>query len=293
MTRLVATAFLRPSDNRVETGPWEILSKGEWSHLGDDIPGWDYATEVTLRRHLTVDVEGIKADCLLPDCSELELGVDLRSSKTGTKLALARENIVPGQQNYLDVTFGGSELGGTLQLSTRILLMDPGKPENRLTPKLRGTILWQDQFSTRLEGSGSLFPIEMIDFESAGLPEESAWYLEWDSSNLNAATMGCLRLFVNKNHQTAVSAFTGSSDSRELILSMAKYDALRTLIDSGLEHPDFDPHADYLPGTVGDTIRTALRLPFSAQAVGSIRGLRDQDPSEYMARIQSSIRFLR
>jgi len=223
----------------------------------------------------------------------LALGVDIRSSKTGRKVSLARLNIISKRENCVNVTFGGSELGGTLQINTRILLMDPGEVGNRLTPKLTGTILWQDRFSTRLEGSGSLFPIEVIDFESAGLPDGSAWLLEWDPSNLNSATLGSLRLFVNKNHENVLSAFTGNSESKQLILSAAKYDALRTLIDSALEHSEFDPHADYPPGTVGNTIRTAVQIAFPAQTVGNIRGLRAQDSGEYLARIQSSIQFLK
>ena len=70
-----------------------------------------------------------------------------------------------------------------------------------------------------------------------------------------------------------------------------RFDLLRQIIEGALESDEFVDGIDYPPGTVGASMRMALRLAFGAQPLETVRALRRTARSEFEVRVQAASRL--
>src|SRR5699024_10385738 len=91
----------------------------------------------------------------------------------------------------LQFEINGPMIGGLLTVETMLILIDPGYTASPLAPKSTGSILWQQPHTTSLEGIGTRFPVEVIDFSSTNwLPSDASWHLSWERNDLHSTALG-------------------------------------------------------------------------------------------------------
>lgn len=290
MNRITSPPFLRASPDDVRPGPWQILLRGQWLDLPDRIPEWDYATELVLQRPVEVNDAVVRETCELPESVPLVLGVTWHASGTNRRGAFPPAEIREGRA-MLVARLAGEELGGQLHLRTSLILPDCVARISPIAAHRAGSMLWSDMVSVHLEGSSSMFPLELIDFAATGLaPSEAGWYLDWNPADPTSATLGSMRLYLNSAHDAVRRAGSHPEADGETgaITSALRFDVLRQLIEGALESDEFLDGVEYPAGTVGASMRTALRLAFGGQPLETVRVLRRTARSEFEVRVQAA-----
>jgi hypothetical protein len=184
----------------------------------------------------------------------------------------------------------GEQLGGTLRLELVIALAQEGGSGD-LSATRAGSILWRDTTRVELEGAGARFPIQMMDFERAGIAggQYSAWMLVWSPDRVEAPVLGALRLLLNSGHPTIQRLVVEGSSKPELVAvqSALSHDLRRQLILGALSNQDFDRDEDYGEGTLGTVLQGVLDITFADQSLDSIRGFHERHPAEFETTLQA------
>jgi hypothetical protein len=295
VTSIVALPYLQARRERVMAGEW----------LGPDglpiasVPDWDYATPVRATRAVAVDLGGVRSDCRLGDAGRLSIAVIWRSTRTSARGA-GPVVAIPGAggawSGELSLELDGAELGGELRLITRLLLSGSSRPGSPLVPHLAGSVLWEDRHFVLLEGGGARFPMEAIDFDAARLPAAGAsWYLHWPREDLHEPLLGALRLYVNDAHPTIQALLSGelSDGVTAGVISMMRYDTVRSMISAALFDDDFveDPQ-QYGDGSVGGLLRRMVNGYWPDQTVASLRNHLLSRPESFECELQDRMRLL-
>lgn len=293
MTRITSPPFLAAPADHIRPEAWQVLINGQWQDLPERIAEWDYATELTLRRVVEVNDAVVREACELPGDAPLALGVTWHASGTNRRGAFPLVGIRDGRAP-LFVRLAGDELGGQLHLRTPLILAENISRVSPVGAHRAGSMLWSDLVSVHLEGNSAMFPIELIDFEATGLaPADAVWYLDWNPADPTSATLGSLRLYLNAGNEAVRRAGgePGADPESQTITSAMRFDVLRQLIEGALENDEFDDGVEYPTGTVGASMRSALRLTFGGQPVNAIRALRRTSRSDFEVRIQAASRL--
>ena len=294
MPRPVTVPYLKPSDDLVVASPWETWQDNSWDPLGDRVPEWDYRTTLMLRRTVSIDTTEVERQCHLPLSAPLALTVAWHATQTNQRGSLGTVPFDNDCATFL-AELPGTSLGGQLALTTHLVLASNVDPEDEFAPRRAGTILWKDRVATHLEGTAAMFPMEAADFAAIGYPGKAAWYLEMDDSDLERATLGCLRLFVNSSHEDLRRALeNGPSDSvTSQLLSTLHWDVMRQMLDRALDNPEFDPALDYPAGSLGASLSNLVKQVFGTSSVTVVRNTKASDRPEFETRIQAISGFLR
>jgi hypothetical protein len=139
-----------------------------------------------------------------------------------------------------------------------------------------------------------MFPVDLVDFGETGVASPFAcWYLDWNPTDLEAATLGSMRLYINSAHDNLQQAVAASetNGTGAAITSALRYDVLRQIIEGALASEDFDDQTDYPAGSIGSSMRGAVRIAFGADSVDTVRALRDTARAEFESRIQAAVRL--
>lgn len=293
MTRVSTPPFRQAAAGSILPADWEVLSDTTWIPLGESLDAWDYATPVPLRRKVEVQLDEVRESCRLPSGAPIALSVVWHSTGTNRRGSLVNVR-VEDDQIILAASLPGQNLGGQLRLHTRLILSGANPDPVPLAPRRPGSILWEDRIVVHLEGESPMFPVEVVSFPEIGLPEGAAWYLDWNPSELDHATLGAIRLFVNSDHETVHRAVTApkADDEARAVISTLRWDLLRQLVEGALDVEDFDPSTEYAPGSLGRSLRSALTTAFGRESAGGLRSLRTIDRSRFDARIQAAAALL-
>jgi hypothetical protein len=266
--------------------------------LPPSLPSWDYNLDVRVARTLTLDLDGIRADCGLTAGHPLAAVVTWRS--TGTILrGCAIEHTLPGSgtvQIELEAVVPGSAVRGLLHVQTRVVLADAVPAAGALQPALAASVLWEDDAEVALEGVGSRFPMDLVAFADTGYaPPEAAWYFSWDPEDLHQPFMGAVRLLVNASHpRMAEMARKPSDPANAAVASMMYFDMGRTLLSGALRNDEYVAAPDQFPeGSVGATAYGLMRTFFPADTAQGLRSTMEQRPAEFDAQLQAALRLLR
>lgn len=265
--------------------------------LADRLSGWDYNSDLRLGRLVSVDAAGIRTDCGLGPDDQIALVAIWRSTGTILRGLGAGQRVREGTpaQVRLEARLPSASLGGTLVVQTRLILAAARPGAGPLEPRMAGSVLWQDEVAVTLEGIGSRFPVEVVDFEASGwLPPGAAWYLAWDSLELDEPFLGSVRLLANaKNRRVAAAAQNPKHPANAPTASMMYYDVGRTLIRGALASDEFTARPDqYREGSTGWAVHALLRALFPAESPAGLRGLMEQHPAEFDAQLQAALRLL-
>ena len=134
----------------------------------------------------------------------------------------------------VDIQLNGAALGGRLTLETLLVVTAP-RPLDRLAPQHPGSIIWRDSSWTDLEGVGTQFPTDTLDFKAVGLDPDAGWQFRIDLSDPEARFMSSARLTLNSGHAAIVRLLAGAKDEgTEQLLRTLNWDVTRQMVLRGL-----------------------------------------------------------
>ena len=184
-------------------------------------------------------------------------------------------------------TVPGHNLSGRLKLSISVTLAKAVDCGSALSPRDRGSRLWQLDHDILIEDRrDSRFPVEAVSFAEAfaGKPHSSApWYLFWRAGDLEGDFSACVRLYVNSDHPTLLDRFAeGDSPTLQAMLG----DAMSQMLDSAMALDDAEELLEECEeGSVGRQIRRWLEHSFPVMRLDEVRALRARSPGSYRAAI--------
>lgn len=292
--RTAAPFALAPAD-ALKPDPW-MLWRGETAvELPASIDNWDVATPITVTRKVAIDVDRLRRVCHLPNAV---LNVAATWYASGTRLrggSHAMELPTHGTQHEcrIEVTAPGTELAGALRLSTLVVLAATPQDPHPLSASTPGSVLWRDSQETLLEGVGSRFPMEVIDFASTGwLPSGASWYFDLGHFDLEAPVLGSVRLLINRASTEVIAAVTTQDPGpqAQAVRDFIRLDTCRCLLRAGLRDPEFIERAEeYAEDSLGITIRRLARALFPDREFSELVDLQTEQPEQLETALQNAL----
>ena len=133
------------------------------------LTSWDYSTDLTFRREVVID-QGVFDDetGLARGDAVLELVIQWRVSTTMlTGIAYRKELTDDSTLIAAEFALNGYDLGGTLLLTTVIMLRDSLIGQNGPVARHAGSLLWRDAVKrVRLTGDASRLPITKVELQT-------------------------------------------------------------------------------------------------------------------------------
>ncbi|WP_216325625.1 hypothetical protein [Deinococcus aestuarii] len=248
-----------------------------------------------------MDLEGVLRDCTLGDDAALRVVVVWRSAGTGLRGRGDATDLILGLHAphvRVGVSLPGAILALNVRLVTQVVLLHPGRDPGPFSPRLPGSVLWADEHLLTLEGGAPRFPVDVVDFASVmRLPENAAWYLDWQSEDLHAPAMGGLCLLVNASHPSVRHAVDGVGEpdsAARAIWSAASFDVHRQLLSAALSDDEFVRAPDtYEEGSVGAFIRRRSRVLFPLDEPSALQALLYESPGEFEVELQARLKVFR
>ncbi|RLP11034.1 Uncharacterised protein [Propionibacterium australiense] len=287
--------FRTATDLAVECATPVLKIRGKSYEPDSVIPDWDYLTEVTVEGELT-----IKNDLLLsstgltpePGLAGVRAMLRVDCPATGERF-LGTSPLDPRDHPLVLVTqLPAGTVAEELEVRYEIVLDAPdGTSRADRAAHLRGSRLYESgrAHRFRLEGSGSVFPIEAFEFKGGDFPSDSVWSLRFQDDDLTAPYLSAVRLYVNTGHEEGAKLVEGRSDvaksvlERDVLLQLLTKLVVRDRDDLGQEYPE---------GSAGAVIGSLFDLFLDQSLQGAAELMRD-DPGRVYALLQGSTRFLR
>lgn len=285
-----------PSSSRINISEWQLNIDGEKLPLPETLPHWDQGMPLRITLKAVTDIDGIKADCELANDDIVRLAVLWYSPGTGLR----------GQGSYRDLDISSSSLTVTLTFSVPgmllanrvrievlLVLAQNSVSASLLAPKKAGSILWREEKTILLEGQGARFPVELIDFTaSQWLPENAAWFLEWNNDDYHQMLLGNMRLLINSNNASVKRAVTETLLEDRTIRDFIWFDVARAIIMRVLENNDFSKDIEsYEDGSIGVYIRRLIYTIFPGRALDGLIEERIQHPSLIECALQNYLQL--
>jgi hypothetical protein len=296
MNLVTKRPYLLPRDDRVQITDPVLFVNGSPQPVGTSLPEWDPAMRLHLCVEASLDFKEILSDCTLSRSSRLRLASNWRSEGSGLRgrgTWTDFDQASPSGSRSLEVQVEGSLLARNFILEVVLLLLERGNKSGPLAPSLPGSILWQHEDCLLLEGQGTRFPMEFIDFQSAGwLPSDAAWYLDWDPADFEKTFMGTVRLYLNARNERLRRALSENLSTDHAIREAIRFDVARTLIMVALENEDFLSNpSSYEDGTVGAIVRRLINVVFPTDDLSSLRDAKRQSQQRFECKLQSNVKL--
>lgn len=234
--KVPVSPFLTAPSDAVRHGEWLLATADGDAPLPKELTHWDYQSTLELMAPVSVDRRLVTTACDLQWASGLEVIVMARSNHTNAEVLAARLE-VPQADIFdlaVELRLPGDELGGRLTLETLLVVTDP-LPTSRLAPQAPGSIVWRESHWADLEGVGTQFPTDTIDFSIAGLDPRAGWKFKIDLSDPETRFMSAARLTLNSGHPAIGRLLAGAKDEgTEQLLRTLHWDVTRQLVQAAL-----------------------------------------------------------
>lgn len=288
--------FRTPPESAVSHGDWLLKSVGGDVPLPKEIPHWDYQTDLELKAPVSVDRRTVTEACRLAFDSSMAVLVMARSNHTNAEVVAARLE-VPMNETFdlaVELRLAGSELGGRLTLETLLVVTEP-KPLDRLAPQHPGSILWRISHWTDLEGVGTQFPTDTLDFKAVGLDPEAGWQLRIDLTDPEARFMSAARLTLNSGHPALERMLNGAKDEgTEQLLRALNWDVSRQMVQAALRSDDVvGLEMDQEATSVAGVLRNLLGRIWPLESPSTLRQWQESDPARLEVHLQHHTRLLK
>lgn len=288
--------FLTPPESTVSHGGWLLRTVDGDVPLPNEVPHWDYQTTLELAAPVAVDRRSVTGACHLQHDSGLAVLVMAKSSHTSAEV-VARRLDLPMADDFdlaVEIRLTGRELGGRLTLSTLLVVTEP-KPLDRLAPQHPGSIVWRTSQWTDLEGIGTQFPTDTIDFAAGGMPSEAGWQFRIDLSDPDAQFMSAARLTLNSGHPAIVRLLSGSKDpGTEQLLRTLNWDVTRQMVYAGLDSDDVAGlDVDTEATSVAGVLRNLLGRMWPSVSTATLRHWRRTDPLRLETQLQHNVKLVK
>lgn len=294
MTQIQKLPYYTPKPERITVGEWSLVKDDDHIALGKVLPDWDPAMPIHAVVPVQLDLLGILEDCRLSEKAQLRLATFWESS--GTMLRGRGEFIDLTQQHhlkqlYLRLSVDGTKLATNIDLITCLVLLQANSELIPFIPKIPGCILAQTAHNVFLEGEGTRFPIEVIDFSQTEYASDASWVLYWDPENLHQTVLGDTRLYLNARHKRVIRAITENLPEDYGIREAVRFDIARMLIMGVLDNEDFveTPNV-FMPGSVGWAVHNMLQIYFPNMSLHYLRD-NSKTPRLFEPKLQESLRI--
>jgi hypothetical protein len=289
MRNEIAFPFFTATAADVRMAPWLFsTSAGVSGPLEPELPGWDYAVDLTLVTTADIDVAAVRERCELGADAHVELVITCSSPPARFRRVCFRAELNRSENQVIAVetaVIKGSELAERLEIESELVLVQGAARSSPFAPALAGSRLFAEKRSISLEGVGSKFPIDAVDFRER-FGSDGAWYLSWEREDLERMFMSGVQLLVN-SRWPRLAALSPATDP-ELFRILAA-DISRQLISGALEDDDFVSHSDrYGDGTVGQVIHRLIRACFPNKTMADVRAMYKSRRSVFERTIQSA-----
>ena len=291
-----AHPYLTLPGSCIECGPWMRRAGSGEEPLHDRMTSWDPGTTLEFRRQLVIDdVSKALQACELSTETQIAAVVRWRSSATRLR-GVSNPVSISGASTTLElsITIPGDRVGGDLDLTTAIVLVENAEP-GALSARLPGSVLWSESERVALEGLGARFPIAVVDFGSSHLPAGAAWMVEVLRHDLGRSVMGAVRLLLNSEKATIVSAAVSDSTDpgAEIVRQAIRLDTARAMIRSALSSDELlAADTEFEADTLGRAFTDLLDLVWPGESVESLRSRSQEEPDRFDAELQHGVRFL-
>ncbi len=284
----VIRPYPTPAVETVRADAWDVFIDGV-VQTGEFLTTYTPTCTISARRRLRIDMQDVISVCGINDARSLAVLVTWYSSGTairGRKI----ENIELTENAALheaSCELAGSEVADKLELRTRLVVRTAIAPLNGSPGFPEGAVLWDDVVRLNVSGAGAQFPVEIIDFAEAHLPERAAWYLDWSERQWERPLLGHVRLLVNRTATRVATASTSPEPTPEdkMILRMIQVDVARTLIESALADPEFINQQEWEEDSTGGIVSLLINGIFGDLQTAS--QIRSRSNSDLAAAIQS------
>ena len=287
--------YIRPRHG-ISAAPWQLRTPDGVEPLPRELPYWDYNTDVPLSRTLIIDVDAVFEQCGLANDGQVSVVALWRSTGSGLRTLADRQNLGRGwrtSQVELEFTLTGTDVGGTVTLTTQLLLEDHGSTLDPAAPRRPGSVLWSDEHYLRLQGDAARFPMDLVDFRKEVYPDRAGWHLKI-GRELHAAAMGSILLLINSENKPLAQAVARGTDPRpvdRVVLSAMYADVTRAMIEHALRQPDFDDETDYPDESLGQILRALCRRTFPGERIDELRQRYENSPSLFATDVQGGLRI--
>jgi hypothetical protein len=291
-----ATPYLLPPDEAVIEQAW---TDSQGLELPDRLAHWDPFTDFQVFRSIDVDLDVVRASCLLPEDAAFAVTTSWTSSRT--RLSEPGPPVELGQLDgiiraSLTLEIPGARSGGRVDLRTALILRHPGSAPSPISPRRAGAILWTDARRISVEGGAARFPISAVDFTAApGLPDGATWKLEWAVDRLDAPVLGDVRLLVNANNERLLAALrSGANDATAVVTrSFVLFDVARTLIAGALQNEQFVSEPErFDEGSIGRMLFELLSMYWPGVPIQTLASRQASNPARLEAELQAHLGVL-
>lgn len=287
--------FLTPPSSAVSHGDWLLKSIDGDAPLPKEVPHWDYQTVLELAAPVWVDRASVADACRLDRASGLAVLVMARSNHTNAEL-LAKRLDLPMDDTFdlaVELSLEGLELGGRLTLETLLVVTDP-KPLDLLAPQQPGSIIWRTAHWTDLEGIGTQFPTDTLDFRAAGLHPDAGWQFKVDMSDPDARFMASARLTLNSGHPAIARLLTGATDAgTDQLLRTLNWDVTRQMVREALSSEDVVAlDIDSEATSVAGVLRNLIGRIWPLESIATLQLWSLSDPARIEVHLQQHARLL-
>jgi hypothetical protein len=294
--RVPVSPFATAVPEAVDFSGWRLATDDGLADLPSALEKWGYQTVLVFHADLTIDRRSVLESCGLGEDTELAVVVRARSDGTGISRAVYRLTVPLATRSSTTAEFDlvGREIAGRLTLETLLLATDP-RPVTPVAASIPGSVLWSHRQKTDLQGSGSQFPTDAIDFSVWGRRNpDAAWELQVDLSEPEALFMSSVRLTLNTARPDVVRLLEGDRGEKSQVLRrVLHWDVTRQLVDHALGSDEvcgleFDGEAR----TVTGVLRNLLSIVWPDASIATIQGWRTNDPSRIETHLQQHCRLV-
>jgi hypothetical protein len=287
----IAFPYRTPSNDAVQPGAWLMRRRDDFVPVPPMMPDWDSSTDLTFRREVVVDrLVFAEETGLSSDDLHLELVVQWRVSDSLLTGIAFRAGIGEASTSVnAEFTLQGRLLGGTLQLTSAIMLRDSIDDNAGPTARHAGSILWRDSAKrVRLTGEASRLPITKVDFRNHQIDQSAPWAVRIDGDLENPA-MGAIQLLLNVRRDDVIELLESRTEHEiaARAIRSALYVAVgRALLERAILDEDLTDDAEYADDTLGAVLLGQLHLRFPGRTLTDLRALRENEPARFSAWVE-------
>jgi len=251
----------------VEASRW-MINGSEPEYLSGKtafLPGWDYATDIVLERHVMLHFRDVSTALGIP-VEDLDLTLLIQWGTAGRKKPGIRDSLfrtrIRGETEDPVITvrehIAGRNLSGRLMLESWLLLERPSDRAHPLAPEQQGSRIWHDVLDLRLEGGVHRFPMQTSSFStlfgSAHPGRNALWYLEYSPEDLDLPFTAAVRLHINTDRSDFLQMVMQQDP---VVLQAMMADVMTQLIEPVMQSRDL---ADRILESDADSSGSHIRL---------------------------------
>ncbi|WFN93698.1 hypothetical protein [Gordonia sihwensis] len=205
--------YLVPEPEAITFQPWMLEQSGDTKPLGGSVDDWVTGTDLRISRGVTIELDSVRAQCNLPGDASLGLVVSWMSDSSKIRRRVF-STVLDASRKEIAVSLSGAEVGGTVRITTAVVLAADVAESAPGAPHRRGSVLVSDVVTVVLEGEGSMFPMAVVDFDMLPYDRRASWHVEM-STALDANFSSKFQVFVNEQDKALIKAIESDKPTKQ------------------------------------------------------------------------------